>query len=193
MGYAETNTRRYTVRDYLSWGDNECWEILDGVAYNMSPAPSVKHQRVSRKITSQLLSQEALLGECEFFIAPTDVVFDEFNVVQPDLFVVCELEHITKKNIQGAPELIIEIVSPSTSFLDRREKKALYERFAVKEYLLVYPELRNVERYLFIDGQYAHSEIFNWDEVLFLDCFDIKLNLSQIFDAPKDIIEKKAL
>ncbi|MEA3415917.1 MAG: Uma2 family endonuclease [Thermodesulfobacteriota bacterium] len=72
--------------------------------------------------------------ECFVGIAPTDVVFSEHDVVQPDVFVVCDQKKITEANIQSSPDLIMEVLSPATSLKDKREKKNLYEKYGVKEY-----------------------------------------------------------
>jgi len=174
--------KKYTYQDYLSWPDEERWEIIGGIAYNMSPAPNIKHQSISRNITGKLYSQQEKLKNCSFFEAPTDVVLDDFNVVQPDIFIVCDRNKITEQNIKGSPDLIIEIVSKSTAYKDTKIKKDLYEKFGVKEYILIFPELEIVERYILDGGRYGAPERFNWDEVLKLKNFDIAINLWEIFE-----------
>ena len=173
---------RFTYGDYLTWDDGKRWEIIDGKVYAMSPAPSLKHQRISRKISA--LFENFFKGKsCEPFEAPTDVVFDEFNVVQPDLLVVCDRSKLTEANVQGAPDLVIEILSPSTTVKDRREKLALYERFGVMEYLLIHPVDETVERFVLRNGRYDAPEVFGWSEVLSFTLFpDLTLNLWEIFD-----------
>jgi len=81
-------TQKYTWDDYRTWPDNERWEIIDGVAYNMTPAPSVKHQNVAGNFFSQL-KQKLANKTCKPFIAPLDVILSEYDIVQPDVFVVC--------------------------------------------------------------------------------------------------------
>ena len=187
MPLAKKLNERYTYQDYLNWPDDERWEIIDGVAYNMSPAPKVKHQRISGKLFLKIndkLEKSKTKG-CEIFIAPTDVVLDEYNVVQPDIFIVCDKKKITEDNIKGAPELIIEIVSKTTAYKDTKIKKDLYERFGVKEYLLIYPELEIAERFLLKDGKYGSPDRFNWDEILKLKVFDIEINLWEILEKEK--------
>ncbi len=182
MILAKREKRRYSYSDYKNWSDDERWEIIDGVAYNMSPAPKVKHQKISRNITWAIGKNTSKLKECEFFEAPTDVVLDEFNVVQPDIFVVCDKSKVTEDNIKGAPDLVIEIVSKSTEVKDKREKLFLYEKHGVKEYIIVFPEREYVERYVLQNGRYMAPEIFNWDESLKLKTFDIEINLWEIFE-----------
>ncbi len=173
---------KWTYADYLTWDDGQRWEIIDGEAYNMSPAPLIRHQRISRNLASTILP--FFRGKlCEAFIAPTDVVLDENNVVQPDLIVVCDRSTITDRCVQGAPDLVIEILSPSTSNRDRLLKKALYERFGVGEYLIVDPVAESVDRYLLVDGSYDSPEIFDWSEPLTLNLFpELTLNPWEVFE-----------
>ncbi|MCM2359877.1 MAG: Uma2 family endonuclease [Geobacteraceae bacterium] len=173
--------RKFTYADYKSWPDEERWEIIDGEAYNMTPAPSLKHQRVLGNIHA-IFFDYFKNKQCRPYLAPTDVVLDDFNVVQPDLLVVCDTNKLTEANIQGAPDLVVEILSPSTKLKDKREKKALYERFGVREYLVVYPEDEMVEQYRLVDGRYA-SDVFNWDQKLPLFAFpDLELQLWNVFE-----------
>jgi Uma2 family endonuclease len=172
----------FTYRDYVRWPDDERWEIIAGEAYAMTPAPSIKHQKISHYI-STVFGQFFKDRECEPFHAPTDVVFDYQNIVQPDLLVVCDKSKLTENNIQGAPDLIVEILSPSTALKDKREKRALYERFGVREYLIVYPADELVERLLLDDGRYGMPEVFGWDEVLHFAGFpELHLDLWEVFD-----------
>jgi len=180
MEQAIKKEQRYTVEEYLNWTEEERWEIIDGVPYAMSPAPRIKHQNIVGNFFSTFKGHPG--NPCYTGIAPTDVVLDDYTVVQPDVFIVCDREKITMDNIQGAPDLIVEVVSPSTEVKDRREKMRLYERFGVKEYLIVFPEREYLERYVLKAGQYGSPEIFNWDERLALTLFPMEVALSEIFD-----------
>lgn len=173
--------QKFTYDDYTTWPDDERWEIIDGEAWDMSPAPSLKHQRV-------LYNLSTIFGiffhgkPCQPFFAPTDVVLDETNIVQPDLLVVCDKSKMTPANIQGAPDLVVEILSPSTSLKDRRVKKALYERFGVREYLLIHPEDEVLDRFTLVDGKYDVGEVFGWDETVTLTAFpELVLKLWELF------------
>jgi len=179
---AEKVGNGFSYSDYIAWPEGERWEIISGEAYAMTPAPSIKHQEISGYLYSRFA--EFFKGSgCKPFHAPTDVVFDERNVVQPDLLVVCDKSKITENNIKGAPDLVVEILSPSTALKDKREKKALYERFGVREYLLVYPAEELVERFLFDDGRYATAEVFGWDEVLGVAIFpELRISIWEVFD-----------
>jgi Uma2 family endonuclease len=107
--------------------------------------------------------------------------------VQPDVFVVCERKKITDQYIMGAPELIIEVLSPSTAVKDKREKKALFEQSGVQEYLIVFPENEIVEHYRLTAEGYAMPEIFNWDETVALDLFELRLDLWEIFEKERPL------
>jgi Uma2 family endonuclease len=176
--------RTYTYHDYLSWPEDRRWEIIDGQAYDMSPAPSTAHQRVVLNLV-RLLAEPAAARGCEVFVAPTDVVLDERNVVQPDLLVVCDPVKVTEQAIRGAPDLIAEVLSPSTELKDRRAKRALYERFGVREYVLLHVAGEYLERYSLQDGRYGIPELFNWDERLALTVLDgLSLDLRAVFQKP---------
>ena len=181
MSLVRKTNKRYTYQDYLEWPDGKSWEIIDGEAYDMSPAPKTRHQNISWNLIRTINFQELKLKNCVPFSAPTDIVFDEYNVVQPDIFIVCDKKKITEDNIQGAPDLIMEITSPSTELRDRRAKLKLYERFGVKEYIIVFPDREYVERYVLENDRYGAPEIFNWDERLKLMTFDMELNLREVF------------
>ena len=125
---------KFTYKEYCSWPEDERWELIDGIAYNMSPAPSSKHQRISGYLytgLSNFLKQKS----CEVFSAPFDVMLPNFpieneeeidTIVQPDISVICNPTKIVDRGCLGAPDLIVEILSPSTSKKDLNEKFQLY-------------------------------------------------------------------
>ena len=131
---------KLTYDDYAKTPEDERWELLDGELI-MAAAPNMKHQSVQSNTDwhVQRFVRDRDLGRV--FNAPTDVVLSEHDVVQPDLvFVSSEREHIiTDANIQGAPDLVVEILSPSTASRDWRDKLDLYARHGVAEYWLVDP------------------------------------------------------
>lgn len=178
---AKKGVHKFTYADYQTWPDEERWEIIDGEAYDMTPAPSIAHQRIIRNL-SAAMTQFFRGKPCEPFVAPTDVMLDSTNIVQPDVFIVCDKSKITKANVQGAPDLAAEILSPGTGRKDRREKKALYEHFGVREYLLIHPEDETVERYSLVEGKYAGPDVFGWDETMKLFAFpELELQLWEVF------------
>lgn len=173
--------KRYTYQDYCTWPDEERWEIIEGIAFNMSPAPSTAHQRILLNL-SGLLWTALQEKKCIPFIAPTDVVLAEDTVVQPDIFVVCDRDKITEKNIQGAPDLVMEILSPWTEKKDRREKKIAYERHGVREYVLVNVEGRFAERFFREKDQFFARQIVGVDDVLVLESLEnLSISMNDIF------------
>jgi Uma2 family endonuclease len=173
----------YTVADYMSWPDDERLELIAGRIFDMSPAPSIKHQSITGEFYSQL--KQKLKGKsCIPFIAPVDVVLSANDVVQPDVLVVCDSGKITEKNIQGPPDLIVEVLSPRTALKDMREKKLLYERSGVREYVIIDPLEEYVQRFwLQNDGHFGASDILGPPEVLALRSLpEVELPLWEIFD-----------
>jgi len=175
---------KYTWRDYLTWPDDERWEVIDGEAYNMTPSPSFRHQIITGNFYA-LIKEKLKGGQCIVAIAPLDVYFDDYNFVQPDVLVVCDKEKI-KDRVYGSPDLIIEVLSPYTSIKDKREKKKLYERFGVKEYILAYPEELHIERFLLHEGKYHEPDIFGAEESFRIGIFeDMEIPLWEVFEIEK--------
>lgn len=168
--------KKYTWQEYLTWPDDERWEVIDGAAYDMTPSPSFQHQKVAGAFHAIL--REKLKGtRCVAAIAPLDVYLDDFNFVQPDVLVVCDEKKI-RDRIFGAPDLVVEVLSPSTSLKDRREKKNLYEKFGVREYVIVHPEEMLVERFFLGEGGFGGPDVFGSQEVLpllFLEGMEVRL------------------
>jgi Uma2 family endonuclease len=182
MTLARKLDRKYTVKDYMTWPDEERWELINGTAYDMSPAPGTKHQRIVGSV-HRILGNKLSGKSCVPFIAPTDVVLSDKDVVQPDVVVVCDKAKITDANIQGAPELVVEVLSPSTALKDRREKKALYEKQGVREYVIIDPIASYAERFVLKDGFYSLPDILGPDEVLVLQSLeDMEVPLSEVFE-----------
>lgn len=180
---AEKLRHRFSLADYLAWPEAERWELIDGVPYNMSPAPSVRHQSIVGRVFSRL--EQGLRGKsCKPFVAPVDVVLSEEDVVQPDVLVVCDPQKIGDKAIHGAPDLIFEVLSPGTALKDMREKKSLYQRALVAEYVVIDPLENYVQRFLLNnDQQYSMANVFGIDEELPLNSLSgLILPLAEVFD-----------
>lgn len=184
MALAKKN-KKYTVHDYFSWDDGERWELIGGHVYGMTPAPRLRHQDVVLNFGSVL--NRVLKGQtCKPFVAPTDVVLSDEDVVQPDVLVVCDPKKMEGDRIEGAPDFIAEVLSPSTAAKDRREKRALYEAHGVKEYWLVDPDARLVERYLLKKGKYGVSEVLLPDQTVDLPSLKgVSVALIEIFGEEK--------
>jgi Uma2 family endonuclease len=160
--------REYTYGDYLTWEDDRRYEIIDGLVYNMSPAPYRRHQEVLLELAYQI-KQYLTDKICKIYVAPFDVRIPENKeadgdiktVVQADLVVVCDLKKLNERGCRGAPDLVIEVVSPFSADRDRKIKKSLYERAGVKEYWIVDYIEKTVEVYLLNkEGKYNKPEIY---------------------------------
>jgi Uma2 family endonuclease len=143
---AERQRVKYSYKDYLEWDDDGRWEIIEGLVFDMTPAPSVKHQGVLMELSRQFANY-LINKKCRVFTAPLDVILPEssensediHNVVQPDLIVVCDPEKLDEKGCRGAPDLVVEILSPSTAQKDMKLKLSLYESHGVREYWIIHP------------------------------------------------------
>lgn len=166
--------------DYRSWPGEERWEIIDGEPFAMS-SPSVIHQRVIRNLSLALVAH--FDGQpCEVFFAPLDVRLSEYDVVQPDLMVVCDPSQVKATHVEGPPNLVIEIVSPSSLRHDRIRKFRLYASAGVKEYWVLHPSPPMAEVYLLDDGGYRAQAVHTDRESLTSPSFpDLTLDLSEIF------------
>jgi Uma2 family endonuclease len=145
----------WTYEDYLGLPGDRQFQILEG-RLCMAPAPYSDHQRVSRELEYLLLNHVKKHRLGEVFYAPFDVILDNQNVVQPDLLYVAA-EHtlnIRQRGLFGCPDIVVEIVSPSSVQVDRRDKMSLYARFGVPEYWLVDPANRTIEVFTWADGGY---------------------------------------
>lgn len=133
------NEKRYTADEYLAMTDLiGNYELIDGVIYDMSPSPNQNHQRMVKRISGKIDRYiEENKGKCEVFIAPSDVKLDDSNIVQPDVFVVCDPDKLDGQMCNGAPDWIIEILSPSNERHDTVDKLYKYSAAGVREYWIV--------------------------------------------------------
>ena len=148
MAPTVTEKKKYTYEDYLKTPDDERYELIEGELL-MTPSPIPKHQRISRELEFEIIKFVKANDLGEVFYAPCDVYLDNENVVQPDILFISKerLNIIGEKNIQGAPDLAIEIISESTAYRDLVQKKKLYAKFGVKEYWIVIPGEESIEIY----------------------------------------------
>lgn len=158
---------RFTYRHYRTWPDEERWELIDGQAWSMSPAPATRHQRLSRKLFNRIVN--FLEGKaCEAFNAPFDVLLpsgdeaedDIDTIVQPDIVVYCDASKVREYGARGAPDLAIEILSPSSSRKDLNEKFRLFERHGVREYWVVDPGNKAIQVWrIKVQGGFDEGEL----------------------------------
>jgi Uma2 family endonuclease len=173
MGLPIRDSLRHTYAEYRSWREDARYELVDGVAYLMAPARSVEHQTVAAEMYRQIANALASTP-CRAFIAPVAVVLvrqqhenegDADTVVQPDVFVVCDARKISSQGIRGAPDWVVEVLSPLTAGHDQIVKRRAYERAGVHELWFVHPTDRVVTVHrLGDDRRYGVPEV--------LECHD---------------------
>ena len=165
--------------------DNSIYELINGILMRRT-SPSIKHQIVSRNLTEALglFLKANPIGQ--YLYAPTDVFFDEHNGVVPDVSFVKKERLFVIENgeyINGAPDLIIEIISPGSVKRDRVEKKELYEKFAVKEYWLIDPANKTVEIFTIQKNAYILKAFLEMEGQLTSDMLQgFEIDLSELFD-----------
>jgi len=166
MGLPQRDTIHHTYADYLGWPEDVRYELIDGVAYLMAPAPAREHQEVVTEISRQ--AANALEGKpCRPYVAPFDVRLpkgdesDELTdtVVQPDVLVVCDRSKLDARGLRGAPDWVVEVLSPTTAAHDQTLKLAAYERARVPEVWLVHPSDRVLTVYRLDGAAYGRPAI----------------------------------
>ncbi len=181
----------YSYADYLKWNFEERVELIKGKLFKMSPAPNRIHQGISIRLVSEIA--QYLKGKnCKAYHAPFDVRFphsretsdkETYTVVQPDICVVCDPEKLDEAGCKGAPDLIVEILSPSTSKKDLNDKFYLYEEFAVKEYWVVYPAKKIIEIFYIVGDHYSRSQKYAGSDVLHSQVLNgLNLSVQEVFE-----------
>jgi Uma2 family endonuclease len=183
MAHAGRARASYTYAEYAALpGDGRRWELIDG-GFEVNPAPTPRHQRVSRRLQFALMQQLEEPGLAEVFNAPIDVILSEKDVLQPDLAIVAAgRDIISDRGIEGPPDLVVEVLSPRTSVLDRRVKSVTYFVFGVLEYWVVDPDVGSVE--LFRPGAdgYESAQRFDRASTLVTPSFgEVSIPLARVF------------
>jgi len=159
-------TKTYTYADYLKWTFDERLELIKGRIFKMSPAPGSVHQRLSFRLT--LWMGTYLKGKsCELFAAPFDVRLSRVSqedgkvitVVQPDICVICDRSKIDDKGCLGAPDIVVEILSPGNNKKELQNKYEVYEESGVLEYWIIHPLEKTFFKYMLTDGQFQSSRM----------------------------------
>ena len=195
---------KYSYADYLTWPGEERWELINGEAGDMSygcigeqqaclrpaPAPATKHQKVSLALT---LAMGFYLKDkpCDLFVAPFDIRFtkdekqqdqDIFITLQPDLSVICDKSKIDEKGCLGSPDLIVEILSPSTGYKDETQKLSIYEDYGVKEYWSVNPDRNTIQIFIHNGQEFDKPDYYKGDDVIKSDVLTgFQIGLNDIF------------
>lgn len=142
--------KQYTANEFYTLDIAEPCELINGKIINMSPSPNIRHQRLSGRLSTYIRNYISNNnGKCEVFEAPTDVKLNDDTIVVPDLFVACDPDNFDEQKYNGAPDWIIEIVSPNNSERDYKDKLLLYKTNGVKEYWIIDPTNERVIVYLF--------------------------------------------
>lgn len=184
--------KSYTYSDYLTWQFDEMVELIRGKIFKMSPAPNLSHQKISSNLHGMIW--QYLKGKtCQSFHAPFDVRLSVppppeniTTVVQPDICVVCDESKLDTQGCNGAPDWIIEILSPATARKDLNEKFDIYENAGVKEYWVVYPTDGSVVPFrLNKEGKYetVRTAPFSVEDEIQVGVFpDLVIDLKEVFN-----------
>lgn len=181
--------RTYTYQDYLLWSEDERIEIIDGRLY-MQAAPSRTHQKMLSELHRQLANY--LIGKaCEVYPGPFEVVlcFEEENqnesrnVFEPDITVVCDTSKLDESGCKGAPDMVIEIISPSTGRKDKMEKFHKYEQAGVQEYWIVEPQEKIVTVFILEESlTYGRPSLYSDEQEIQVSIFDdLRIDLKTVF------------
>lgn len=149
MSRMKPATHKMTYDEYcLLPEDRNQYELFDGELV-MTPSPSREHQKVVLRLARFLADHVERQTLGEVYISPLDAIFDPYTVLQPDILFVSKerLAEVGRERIEGAPDLVVEVLSPSTFYKDLRRKMAVYSRFGVEEYWIVDPETKTIELY----------------------------------------------
>jgi Uma2 family endonuclease len=184
-------TKQYTYADYLKWHFKERLELIKGYIHKMSPAPSRRHQAVVWNL-SLAIGNHIKEHPCEAYAAPFDVRLpvkdkignqDITTVLQPDICVICDLSKLDEKGCLGAPDLVVEVLSPGNTSRELNYKYKVYEESGVREYWVVYPDYEHVAVFLLDEsGKFVGQDPKTSGEILTSFVFpDLSVNLSEIF------------
>jgi Uma2 family endonuclease len=185
----------YTYADYMTWTDDKRRELIRGVIYDLLSAPTRLHAKLSGKIFNMATNfVNRRKGKCEIYHAPFDVRLpsktDEtsddkiYSVVQPDVCVICDPSKLDDRGCVGAPDLIVEVQSPSTAKRDLEEKFDLYEESGVREYWVVLSQAKTVRVFSLQDnGRYDEGKDYGFDDKAPVGIFDgLEIDLRELFD-----------
>ncbi len=171
----------------MTWPDKPRYELIEGVPYAMAAAPSREHQRVSRELL--IMIGVFLKGKtCEVYGAPFDVVLNDKTVVEPDIVVVCDPSKLTDKGCTGAPDFIIEILSPGSSSHDKIKKLELYRKCGVREYWIIDPIDQTVIACILTGSEYIVRTYGAEDRVPVTVIDGLVIDMAEVFPATQDRI-----
>jgi Uma2 family endonuclease len=176
--------KKYTVEDYMMLEEGAPFQLIN---YDlvMSLAPIPLHQQIVFALSEVIVLYNIQIGrKGQWMYAPADVKFDEGNILQPDILYIAEerKSELIKERIEGAPDLVMEILSPSTAYYDLRQKKNIYEKYGVKEYIIIDPIEQSAELYALKDGiYYLHQKAQNNEQLKSVVLPGLNFDLNKIF------------
>lgn len=184
--------KTYSYADYLTWQFDEAVELIKGKIMLMSPAPNLKHQRISADLNGMLYNFFKH-KKCQFFAAPFDVrLYDRkksilnneesHTVVQPDLCVICNPDILDKQGCNGAPDWIIEILSKSSIRRDMKIKYELYQESGVMEYWIIYPEEQAIHQFVLENERYQLKQMYTVGDIATPQLFpELAIDVTEVF------------
>ncbi|HEY4322636.1 MAG TPA: Uma2 family endonuclease [Mucilaginibacter sp.] len=187
-------TKTYTYADYLKWTFDERLELIKGKIFKMSPAPGSVHQRLSLRL-GRWVGNYLEGKSCEVFTAPFDVrlprrsVNDKeiITVIQPDVCVICDGKKVDEKGCLGAPDIVVEILSPGNNKKELQNKYEVYEESGVLEYWIIHPLEKTFLRYTLTENHFKPSRLLTiGDEVTTTILPGFVLNLDKLFEEKSD-------
>jgi Uma2 family endonuclease len=190
MKFAELDLNKvYTYADYFKWKFEERVELIKGKIFRMSPAPSTIHQKLCGEISGQLWSY-LRDKKCQVFSAPFDVRLPRkssddkeiYTVLQPDVCVICDPAKLDKRGCLGAPDIVVEVLSPGNNAKELKNKYEVYEEAGVKEYWIVQPQYCSFVQYKLENGKYHPSRQLTTGDVVTTDILEgFSLDLTALF------------
>jgi len=176
--------KKYTYSDYIEWDDDKRWELIDGAAYMMS-APNRMHQKLLGNLHVQFYN--FLKGKsCEVYLSPFDVRLNadtvDDTVVQPDLVIVCDQTKLNDAGGIGAPDMVVEILSPSTARYDRNTKFNAYLKSGIREYWIIDPETKSLAVHILNDDNYITHPYTDEETAPVHALEGCTINLSKVFE-----------
>jgi Uma2 family endonuclease len=179
--------KKYTADDYMMLEEGAPFQLINNELI-MSPSPNSFHQAIAVRLSQSILNFLDGIDKEGYVAQSMDVVFDVDNVFQPDVLYVCEerVDAIVEERVEGAPDLAIEILSPSNAYYDLRQKKEIYEKYGVKEYIIIDPILKNAELFILKEGTYSLHQKAQKNEFLNSTVLPgFSLDLSKLFKSKK--------
>lgn len=190
--------KKYSYQDLLEMDDENHYEIVNGELYLMS-SPKVIHQLLVGELYRQIANY--LQGKkCKVFVAPLDVCFSKetdfrkiWDVVEPDIIIVCDQKKIEKRRIMGAPEVVMEVLSPGSKAHDRFIKFNLYQKEGIQEYWMIDPEERAIFPYRLNEkGIYTLAKVYSLEESVKIEQLEnCEIILKEFLEENKELLKKE--